>query len=270
MTASVNLVLGGTGKTGRRVVSRLRELGLPVRPLSRSTEIPFDWADRGTWGPAVEGGGALYLVPPPDVDSAHEFVQLAVAAGVRRIVVLSARGADLYHFDAIVSAERAARESGVEWTILQPNHFFQNFSEDVLRDPVLAGEVVLPTGDHPDPMVDAEDIAEVAVTALTQEGHAGRTHVLTGPRGISFAEATAIVAEQSGRAISYKEVSGPEYVDHLVAQGFPADAAEVLRIVFEAVREGTITGATGDVERVLGRPPRDFESYVRRSLDSWA
>ncbi|GAA4020434.1 NAD(P)H-binding protein [Allokutzneria multivorans] len=266
----MNLVLGGTGKTGRRVVSRLRELGLPARPLSRSTEIPFDWADRDTWEAALDGGGALYLIPPPGLGPVHEFVRRAVDAGVRRIVVLSGRGSDTYHFQGILRTERAARESGVDWTILRPNHFFQNFSEDVLREPVLAGEVVLPTGDHPDPMVDVEDIADVAVAALTQDGHTGQTYVLTGPRGISFAEATAIVAKESGREIHYKEVSGAEYVDLLVAQGFPADDARDLCTVFEAVREGTITGTTGDVERVLGRPPRDFESYVRRSLDSWA
>src|SRR5215213_10458708 len=177
------LVLGGTGKTGRRVAERLAARGVPVRLGSRSGEPPFDWEDRASWVPELSGVGSVYLTYYPDlavpgaVDAVQSLVELTVARGVQRLVLLSGRGED-----EAQRAEEVVQASGVDWTIVRSSWFNQNFSENYLRDPVLDGEVVLPAGGVREPFIDADDIADVAVAALTEEGHVGRVYEVTGPR----------------------------------------------------------------------------------------
>ncbi|MFF4340914.1 SDR family oxidoreductase [Kitasatospora sp. NPDC001540] len=195
------LVLGGTGTTGRRVARRLTALGHPVRTASRTApgaasgvasgvasragNHRFDLDDPAGWAPALDGVRALYLVEPelrPATDRRERLpllVDRAVAAGAGRLVLLSAYGvgeADDSH--PLKAAERAVQDSGVEWTILRPGWFAQNFSETFWRPAVLSGLLALPTGDGRTPFVDAEDIAEVAAAALTEDGdrHAGRAY----------------------------------------------------------------------------------------------
>src|SRR5215212_10696942 len=166
--AKTVLVLGGTGKTGRRVVKRLEARGLPVRVGSRSGEPPFDWEERSTWAPVLEGVGSAYISHYPDLavpgapDTVGSFAELAVRSGVRRLVLLAGRGEP-----EAEAAEDAVRASGADLTIVRSTWFAQNFSEDYLVDGVRSGEVALPARDVPEPFVDAEDIADVAVAALT-------------------------------------------------------------------------------------------------------
>ena len=212
MTTRTTLVIGGTGKTGRRVVERLAARGLPVRIGSRSSEPPFDWEDPATWASAMNGVGAVYLTYYPDlavpgaVDAVRGVVDLALERGARRIVLLSGRGEE-----EAERAEAVVQGSGIDWTILRCSWFAQNFSESYLREPLVGGEVVLPTGDVAEPFVDADDIADVAVAALTEDGHVGRLYELTGPRMLTFPEAVAEIAAATGREIRYARVS-PERV----------------------------------------------------------
>jgi uncharacterized protein YbjT (DUF2867 family) len=188
MSDEMILVTGATGKTGRRVARLLRERGVPVRAASRSATPSFDWTDRGTWEPALRGVTGMYVVHPDlgssrAADDVAAFARRAAAAGARHAVLLStpsdAWGPAGEH---VLSAERALGHAGLDWTVLRVRWFFQNFSEDFLRDPVLSGEVRLPAGDGKEAFIDAEDIAEVAVAALTEAGHAGWNYELSGPR----------------------------------------------------------------------------------------
>lgn len=269
MSQDVFLVLGATGKTGRRVTARLRAAGKTVRAASRSSEARFDWTDPSTWDDVVNGVSAVYVVAPGVPGPAHEFVPRAVAAGVRRFVLLSGRGADTWDDSGfgvdMLSAEEAVRASGVEWSILRPSNFSQNFDEDLFHAPIMAGELALPAGDIVEPFIDADDVADVAVALLTERGHAGRTYELSGPRGLTFREATEEIARVSGRPVRYREVSPEEYVAALVAQGFSPEDASYLRAMFDLMRRGLIAEVTDGVDRVLGRKPRDFESYVARA-----
>src|SRR5215217_4615648 len=169
------LILGGTGKTGRRVVERLAARGLPVRVGSRSGEPPFDWGDEATWVPALRDVESVYVSYNPDlavpgaVAVVRSFAKLAARSGVQRLVLLSGRGEP-----EAERAERVVQEAGVQWTILRSTWFMQNFSEDYRLEHVLSGEIRLPAGDVPTPFLDADDIADVAVAALTEEGHAGQ------------------------------------------------------------------------------------------------
>ncbi len=260
------LVLGGTGKTGHRVVQRLRDRGLPVRVGSRSGQPAFDWADTSTWAPVLEGARAVYI-PYPDLvlfDQATEatraFAELAIEHGVDRLVLLTGRGED-----EAQRAEREVQATGADVTILRCAWFMQIFSEDYLLDPVRAGEVVLPAHEGQlEPFVDADDIADVAVAALTEPGHAGQVYELTSPELLSFPEAVAEIAKANGRDITYVQVSVQEYAAGAAEHGIPGEFVDFLTYLFSDVVGG---GAfvTDGVQRALGREPRSFRDFAERT-----
>jgi uncharacterized protein YbjT (DUF2867 family) len=268
MDATTVLVLGGTGKTGRRVVAALEERGVPVRAASRSGATRFDWSDRATWAAALEGVGAVYVMAP-DLGSAHvagevrAFTAQALAAGVGRTVLLSVPVEGGVVTDDVLAAERALADSGLGWTILRVRWFFQNFSEDFLRDPVMAGELRLPTGEGREGFIDADDIAAVAAAALVEDSHAGWVYELTGPRLMTFGEAAAEIARASGRELRYESVSADVFVAEQLAQGVPEDVACVQAALYVHLATDVLATLTDDVQAVLGRPPRDFADYAR-------
>ncbi|MER7129656.1 NAD(P)H-binding protein [Streptosporangium saharense] len=258
------LVLGGTGKTGSRVVRRLTERHLPVRIGSRSGGIPFDWENPATWASALQGTRAVYVSYHPDLaapgapEAVGSLAELAVSLGVRRLVLLSGRGEE-----EAKAAEDAVRASGAEWTVLRASWFAQNFSEGHLLDPVLSGQVVLPVGQVSEPFVDAEDIADVATAALTEDGHVGEVYELTGPRLLTFADAVAAIAEASGREVTLTGISAEDYAAALLAEGVPAEVVELLTYLFTTVLDGRNAHLGDGVQRALGRRPRDFADYAR-------
>lgn len=270
MSTDTILVLGATGKTGRRIAARLRVHGTPVRAASRSSETPFDWSEPEGWDAVLDGVAAVYIVAPDVVGPAHEFVARAEAAGVRRLVLLSGRGADTWGDSTfgrnMRDAEDAVRGSALEWTILRPNNFAQNFDEELWYAPIVAGELALPAGQIPEPLIDIEDVADVAVTVLTEPGrHTGRTYELTGPRAITFAEAVEVISRATGLPITYKQISPDEYTATLVEQGLPDEVAHDIAAMFALMERGLIADTTDGVARVLGRAPRSFEDYAVRT-----
>jgi uncharacterized protein YbjT (DUF2867 family) len=258
------IVLGASGKTGRRIVERLRVRDVPVRLGSRSARPPFDWNARDTWRPALEGASAAYVSYFPDLAApgAPEAVQalagVALDAGVERLVLLSGRGED-----EAQRSEEALMRSGAAWTVVRSSWFNQNFSEAHFRDPLLAGQLALPAGDVGEPFVDADDIADVAVAALTQEGHVGEVYEVTGPRLLTFAEAVAEIARASGRELAYARIGIDDFAAGLAADGVPDDEAALLRYLFTEVLDGRNAHVTDGVQRALGRPPRDFSAFAR-------
>jgi uncharacterized protein YbjT (DUF2867 family) len=262
------LVLGGTGKTGRRVAERLEARGLPVRIGSRSGEPPFDWEDRSTWATALKGMGSVYVAYYPDLavpgaaETVGSFAELAVRSGVPRLVLLAGRGEP-----EAEEAEQAVRDTGAELTILRSTWFAQNFSEDFWRDYVLSGEVALPAGETPEPFVDVDDVADVAVAALTEDGHVGQLYELTGPRLLTFAEAVDEISRAVGRKISYVPVS----IEEVVAAAYedvPGEVIELLTYLFGEILDGRNAHVTDGVQRALGRQPRDFADYARDAAAS--
>jgi uncharacterized protein YbjT (DUF2867 family) len=265
-TDGVTLVLGATGRTGRRVVGRLRARGISVRAGSRAGATPFDWEDEATWASALRGARAAYISYFPDLaapgapQAVGALADLAVRCGVERLVLLSGRGEE-----EAQRAERAVQSAGAEWTVVRCSWFSQNFSESYLLEPVLAGEVVLPAGDVPEPFVDADDIADVAVAALTQQGHAGRLYELTGPRLLTFADAVGEIARASGREIRFVPVTIEQYAGALAEHGLPDDVVALITYLFAEVLDGRNARLADGVELALGRAPRDFADYARRT-----
>jgi len=262
----LTLVIGAAGKTGRRVAERLEARGLPLRRGSRSGVPPFDWDDANTWAPVLQGVTAVYITYYPDlmapgaVERVRDFAELAVRSGAHRLVLLSGRGED-----AAERAEKALRESGADWTILRASWFAQNFSENFFVEGLRAGTLALPAGDIAEPFVDVEDIADVALAALTEEGHVGQLYELTGPRLLTFAEATAEIARASGRDIRYQQVAAADFAAGMDAAGLPGDFVELVMDLFTVVLDGRNASLTDGVQRALGRPPRDFADYAREA-----
>jgi uncharacterized protein YbjT (DUF2867 family) len=267
------LVIGSTGKTGRRVSERLQAAGVPVRAGSRSAEPPFDWEDRSTWAPAIAGAGALYVSYYPDLavpgaaDAVEALARLALEHGVRRIVLLSGRGEE-----EAQNAERRLQATGADWTIVRCSWFSQNFSESFFHEPVMAGELVLPVTDVAEPFVDADDIADVAVAALTEDGHIGQLYELTGPQLLRFDEAVAEIAAATGRPIRFVPVTIEQYRAGLAEQDLPEDVEALIAYLLTEVLDGRNAHIADGVQRALGRPPRDFAGYARRTAaeGAWA
>jgi uncharacterized protein YbjT (DUF2867 family) len=269
--SDTTLVLGSSGKTGRRVLQRLVERGIPVRHGSRSAEPPFDWHDRSTWEPVLRGVSRAYVAYYPDVavpgaiDTVRAFVELAMREGVSRLVFLSGRGEA-----EAVRAEQAVIDSAADVTIVRATWFAQNFSEGFMRDAVQSGVLALPAGDTPEPFVDADDIADVAVAALTDDSHIGKLYELTGPRALTFAEAAAEIAAASGRELRYQPVGADEYAAAMAAQGVPSEVADIVSYLFSEVLDGRNSHPTDGVRQALGRPARDFREYARDAAASGA
>ena len=243
------LVLGATGKTGRRIVERLLARNVPVRQGSRMATPPFDWQDQRTWGAAVDGVRAAYISFQPDLavpgapEAVGAFARMAVQAGVQRLVLLSGRGEE-----EALRAERIVQTSGAEVTILRCSWFTQNFTEGSFLPDVLSGEVMVPAGDVGEPFLDADDIARL----------------------MNFEEATAEIASITGRPITFHSVPLEEYAATLTNLGVPADEVALVTYLFSEVLDGRNESVTDGVRQVLGRPPRDLRETVRSAAAAGA
>jgi uncharacterized protein YbjT (DUF2867 family) len=262
---ATTLVLGGTGKTGRRIVQRLQATGRPVRVGTPSATPPFDWTDEASWPAALDGVGSVSVTYYPDVAipraaaAIGAFAELAVASGARRLVLLSGRGED-----GALASEQALQQSGADWTIVRSAFMDQNFDEGFFLEPVRAGEVAFPADpDLAEPFIDADDIAEVAVAALTEDRHIGQLYEVTGPRLLSWADAVTEVATAAGHPIRYVPVTLEDYASLLIDNQVPADYVKMLTDVFAQVLDGHNAYLSDGVQRALGRPPRDFADFAR-------
>ena len=269
MNNSPILVIGSTGKTGRRIVQRLSEKGHAVRGGSRQSEPSFDWGNQSGWDAVLDSVAAAYICYSPDLaipgatDAVRAFVERAVKHGVQRLVLLSGRGEK-----EAQECELIIQRQDIEWTVVRCSWFSQNFSEGEFLDMVLAGEIALPAGDVGEPFVDVNDIADVAVAALTEDGHAGQVYELTGPRLLTFAAAVDEISEASGRAIQYIQIPQVSFVGGIAEAGLPEDIAWLLNYLFDTVLDGRNAWLGDGVQKALGREPRDFSDFCCASAKS--
>ncbi|MDF2267633.1 NmrA family transcriptional regulator [Streptomyces coacervatus] len=259
------VVTGASGRTGSRVVQAARTAGCTVRSASRTRG--FDWEDRTTWAQTLRGADAAYLVYPSDVgapaatEGVGALAREAAGLGVRRLVLLSARGEQ-----QALATEEALKVSGAEWTVVRASWFAQNFSEGPLVEELRRGELVFPAGEVREPFVDVRDIGDVVAAVLTSgERFVGRTVELTGPRLLSFRDAVAEISAASGTTFAYTPVPARAYGEALTGFGVPPEEAEFLVEVFEGLLDGRNACVTDGVQRVLGRSPRDFTDFVREA-----
>lgn len=265
------LILGGTGKSGRRVVERLNKKNIPVRIGTRSGKLPFDWNDPMTWVPVLQNVKSVYIVFYPDLavpgaaDAIRAFTALAVKHNVQRLVLLSGRGEE-----EAQQCEQIVQKAGADWTIIRSSWFCQNFNEGFMHDMVLSGEVALPAGAIKEPFVDVDDIAEIAVAALTEDGHAGQLYEITGTRLLSFTDAVEEIARETGRRVHYKQVTISEFASAMSEQGIPEDMIDLMNYLFTTVLDGRNEKLTDGIQRALGRQPGDFSAFVQKAAASGA
>ena len=269
MNHSPILIIGNKGKTGRRVEQRLQSLGLTTRGVSRSSTPSFDWRRPETWPAALEGVTSAYVTYQPDLAmpfaeaEIRAFVEAAQQSGLQHLVLLSGRGepgAEL--------AEEIVKQSGISWNIVRASWFFQNFSEHFMLDGILAGELVLPVGEIPEPFVDVEDIADVAVAALMQPELRDRLFEVSGPRAMTFAQCMDELSEALGRQVDFTQVAVDGYIGVLQEQGVPEEMQWLLRELFTHVLDGRNSHTAKGVEEALGRPATDFSEYLKRTIKS--
>jgi uncharacterized protein YbjT (DUF2867 family) len=268
----ITLVLGGTGKTGRRVAERLQARGIDTRIASRSANPTFDWNDSSNWDEVLEGVTAAYISYAPDLaipgatDAIRRFVDLAVSRGVRRLVLLSGRGEQ-----EAQNCEKIVQASNVEWTVVRASWFMQNFSEGEFLAMVQDGTITLPASDTPEPFIDVNDIADVAVAALSEEGHAYEVYEVTGPRLVTFSELAQEISEAADREVQFIQVPKDDFNQAITDSGAPAEISWLLNYLFETVLDGRNAYLSDGVQRALGRQPADFCDFAHRiaARGSW-
>ncbi|MFE2551125.1 NAD(P)H-binding protein [Streptomyces sp. NPDC059355] len=269
------LVTGATGTVGREVVGRL-PVGSAVRVMTRDPArvaggpaaaevVRADYGDPQSLARALGGVTAAFLVTSRVGDDDERFVRAARSAGVRHVVKLSAAAVvDPRADDVITRWQRATedlvRGSGMDWTLLRPRAFMSNAASwaGSIRS---EGVVRALYGRSANACVDPRDIAEVAVRALTEAGHAGRAYTLTGPRAISAAEQTAQLAELLGRPLRFEELA-PEQARTALAARHPRDLVEALLAGAERQRAGAKAGVETTVPALLGRPAGTFRGWA--------
>jgi uncharacterized protein YbjT (DUF2867 family) len=263
------LIIGKNGKTGCRVNQRLQALGYETRPVSRSSTPSFDWENSATWESAIQGVRSAYVTYQPDLSvpraeaTIKAFMRVAAEAGLEHVVMLSGRGEE-----GAQRAEDALITSGIPWNIVRCSWFNQNFSENFMLEGILAGELVLPATNVLEPFVDADDIADVAVAALTDARHRNKVYELTGPRALSFAQCVEEISEALGRPIKYTPVPVDAYIHALREQGIPEDYQWLLRELFTVLFDGRNSQVMSGVEDALGRPATDFKTYLQKTIAS--
>ncbi len=269
MNQSPILIIGKNGKTGSRVNLRLQAMGHATRPVSRSTVPSFDWENSTSWRAAIKGTRAAYVtyqpdlaVPQAEVDI-KEFVKIAAEEGLKHIVLLSGRGED-----GAKLAEQVFKNSGITWNIVRASWFAQNFSETFMLEGILSGELVLPVGDIVEPFIDADDIADVVVAALTEACPENKLYEVTGPRALTFAQCIEEISVALGHNLKYTQVPIDAYINALNEQGVPEDMQWLFRELFTEVLDGRNCHVMSGVEEALGRPATDFKTYLQKTIKS--
>jgi uncharacterized protein YbjT (DUF2867 family) len=281
------VVTGATGNAGSEVVRALLARGLGVRALVRDpgkarralgedVELAAgDFADPGSVRAALEGAGTLLLScadDPRRVGWETAAIDAAVAAGVRRVVKLSAMaaapGSPVAFWDWHGQVEQHLRASGAGWVILRANWYMSNV---LAAAPGVAaeGRLYAPAGDARIAMIDPRDVGAAAAAVLSRPcheaspGHEGQTYLLTGPRAITYAEVAAGLSAATGSTVEFVDVPGDAAREGMIGDGMPGFAAGQIVAMFGALRQGAGAQVSPAVETLTGRAPRDFASFAR-------
>jgi uncharacterized protein YbjT (DUF2867 family) len=274
------LVTGASGTAGRAVVSALaeRQAERAVAVATRASrpkpgERRFDYSEPATWAPALAGVSAIFLMLPPGLPKARRvFASLlaeARGAGVQRVTFLSVRNADRLAFLPHRGIEKEVEACGLGWTHLRPNDWMQNFATQPLyRNDIASGELWLPNGRSRSSYIDVRDVAAVAAVTLNG-GYDGQALPLTGPEELTADAVAATFAAELGRPVVNRAPSLLAFIRHALRQGTPGPLAAIMGSIGLIARTGLAKGVDPTIERLLGRPPTSFASFVADHRATW-
>lgn len=265
-------VTGASGNVGRAVLDACRALGLAAVGGERrgGAHRAFDFEDRATWAPALEGCTQVFLLRPPPISKVettlNPFVDFARTRGVKHVVFLSVQGAEARPRIPHHAVEKHLERTGDDWTFLRPGFFAQNFTDAYRRDLVEDDRVYVPAGDGRVAFVDALDLGRVAALVFQNpEPHRKQGYLLTGPRLFSFAEAAELLSKLTGRPIRYVPASAVGYVWHLLTRrGLVPMQAVIQCYLHLGLRSGDAANVDGTLERLLGGPSNDLAAMLTR------
>jgi len=261
-----HLILGGSGKVGRRLTQLLDLAGDPTRPVSRSTATVFDWHDESTWPPALDGVTSMFVVGPGSSSDwspqLTRLLDLAHHLGTEHVVLLSARAVEFLPDGAVGRAEQALQRGPIPWTVLRPSHFAQNFTEAMFVP--ADGRIVAPAGTGAEPFVDVADVAAVAAAVMTKREYDGRMLALSGPEALTFEEAAAQLTETTGISVRFEDESDGDHADRLRAAGTPEMYIRWRMAMLNGIRSGADSYVSTGVTDVLRRPATTFTTWAQR------
>jgi len=278
---SSRILVTGAGVTGGEVLRQLAASNLPARALVRNLDRaePFrkigvelvegDFSQSDSWKRALDGVAKVFAVTlsHPDAEAWNAiFLDAAKASGVEQVVQLSGTSVSpsspaAFHRQ-MGRCDEAVKASGLGYTILQPNVFFQNMMREAaaIRE---QGRFRSAVGNARISMIDVRDIAEAAVKVLTGEGHLGKVYVLTGPESLTYFDVARLLSEAVGKPIEYEALDEDAAVKALIGLGIPEPIARQRVEIHRSFSNGAFTPVTNDVENLLGRSPRSFADFAR-------
>ncbi|WP_299212571.1 NmrA family NAD(P)-binding protein [uncultured Aquimarina sp.] len=261
------LVIGGTGKTGRRVTENLTQSGHNVRVVGRKTNPVFDWKNPDTYDNALKNMDRAYIVYYPDLavpgsrDAIKLLTEKALKAGLEKVVLLSGKGET-----EAEACEEIVANSGLNYTLVRASWFNQNFSEGAFLEFILNGTVALPMPEAEIPFVDVNDIADVVSKVIIDDMYNGQTITVTGPQKRTFKEVVEIMAEASNKQIQFVPISIDEFKDGMRKAGLPDSYVWLFGYLFkEVLGNPDNQEVSDDVAKVLGRPAKDFETFAKQT-----
>lgn len=271
------LIVGASGQVGSALSRLLEDRGQRVlRATSKSPgpgQVKLDLVSKSGLATAFEGVDAVFLMSPPGLTKQHELlipaIDAARAAGVRKVALMTAMGANASDELPLRQAELALMRSGLVWNVIRPNWFMQNFNTFWLGGIRAQGQILLPVGQGKGSFIDSRDIAAVAAQLLSMADFDNQDFDLTGPRALDHDEAAAILSRVTGRTITFQDIPPAAMLAALTAHGMPHDYAEFLVTILGYFKAGYAERTTDAVERITGRAPRRFEDYAQEHREAW-
>ena len=275
------LITTPNGKVGSEVAKMLLEQGQQVRlgahtvskaqaAFPQAEVVPFDFADEDKVKAALAGVQALYLAFPGDAkaEPAKRVIDLAKEAGVTRVVQLSVMGVENSD-NMLREVELHLKASGLEYTLLRPNWFMQNYNTHHAESIRTQNTFSEPAEDAQTGFIDARDIAAVGVKALTEAGHHGQAYVLTGARAYTRYEVAEVISQATGKTVTYQPITEEQLQSGMTSVGAPEVYTMLMTGAYQDVRAGHMAAVTDTVERVTGRAPISLEQFAQDYRDVW-
>jgi uncharacterized protein YbjT (DUF2867 family) len=276
---TTTLVIGANGQIGSALASLLAAQGQTVRratsrPASKAAEVTVNLATGEGLAAALAGADQMFLMTPPGFANHDELlipaIDAAKAAGVRKVLLLSAMGANADDNIPLRRAELHLERSGLAWNVIRPNWFMQNFHTFWLHGIQTAGQIFLPVGDAKGSFIDTRDIAAVAAKLLSGDDFVNAAHDLTGSESLDHHQVATVLSKAAGRTIGYTDIPEDAMRQGLLGAGLPAAYAEFLLVILGAFKAGYSAAITDSVQRITGKAPILLEQYAQEHKAHWA